>query len=71
SGAGRAATGVEWSDMWSDMAPAPTPPSGSVLISVSCPACGQEVVSPSLVPAEILDRHLRYCPWEPGDTLTA
>ncbi|MHB1853725.1 MAG: hypothetical protein ACYCSJ_00235 [Acidimicrobiales bacterium] len=36
-----------------------------VLVTVGCPACGLDVVSPSLSQSEILDRHFRYCSWEP------
>lgn len=35
------------------------------LARVACPACGTEVLSPSLSPSEILYRHLRSCRWEP------
>jgi len=43
----------------------------AVLVAVGCPACGLDVVSPSLTPSEILDRHFRYCAWEPEGDLTA
>ena len=49
----------------------PHPNRPAVLVAVRCPACGLDVVSPSLTPSEILDRHLRYCTWEPEGDLTA
>lgn len=36
------------------------------MTSVGCPACGVEVVSASLGRADLLERHLRYCSWEPS-----
>ena len=36
------------------------------LVSVGCPACGVKVVSASLSVPRLLDRHLRYCSWEPS-----
>jgi hypothetical protein len=35
------------------------------ITAVTCPACGVEVISPSLDTAGILDRHFRHCRWEP------
>jgi len=39
---------------------------GAGLVSVGCPACGVKVVSASLNVPKLLDRHLRYCSWEPS-----
>ena len=37
-----------------------------LLTTVGCPACGVDVVSPSLSVPDLLDRHLRYCSWDPS-----
>lgn len=38
----------------------------TVLVSVGCPACRVDVVSASLSVPDLLERHLRYCSWEPS-----
>jgi hypothetical protein len=40
--------------------------SSAILVSVGCPACRVQVVSASLGMPELLERHLRYCSWEPS-----
>jgi hypothetical protein len=47
-------------------APLGSQSASKALFSVGCPACGVKVVSASLSVPRLLDRHLRYCSWEPS-----